>query len=83
MIIVAGNINAIVVAESEDNMEKFRFTYTYDVVVEAFNEVEAVGKAANVLGTVGELSLKLWLVTHSHIKPVIESSGDFADPNDL
>ena len=61
-------------------MEKYRFTYQYVVVVEAFNELEAVGKAANVLGTAGELSLKLWLVTHAKIEPVIESSGtDFSD----
>ena len=61
-------------------MEKYQFTYTYNVVVEAFSENEAVGKAANILGTVPELSLKLWLVSHAKIKPVIESSGaDFSD----
>jgi len=63
-------------------MEKYRFTYEYVVVVEAFNKAEAVGKAANVLGTVNELSLKLWLVTHCNVEPVIEPSDtNFSDVN--
>lgn len=64
-------------------MEKFKFIYTYPITVTADNEMQAVGKAAEILGTISELSLKLWLVTHAKIEPVIESSGDFADPNDL
>jgi len=56
-------------------MAKFRFTYTYDVVVDTFDENEGIGKAAEILGTINELSLKLWLVTHYSVKEVIEGNG--------
>ena len=62
-------------------MEKFKFTYQYTVVVVANNENQAVGKAAEKLGTIPELSLKLWLVTHAKIEPVIESSSNMDDIN--
>ncbi len=56
-------------------MEKYKFTYNYCVIVEADNENQAVGKAADILGRLSELSLKLWLVTHAKIEPVIENNG--------
>lgn len=62
-------------------MNKFKFTYHYTVIVIADNENQAVGKAADILGSIPELPLKLWLVTHANIEPVIESSGNIDDIN--
>ena len=56
-------------------MEKFKVTYTYPVVVTAYDKDEAIGKAGDVLSSVSELSLKLWMASHSKTEPVIEGNG--------
>ena len=62
-------------------MEKYKFTYSYSVVVTADNESQAISKAGEILGSISELSLKIWLATHYKVEPVIESGGDMTDIN--
>jgi len=50
--------------------KRYKFTYSYSVTVTADDEYQAVGKAADILGAIPELSLKLWLVNHAKIEPV-------------
>jgi len=50
----------------------YKFTYSYSVTVTADDEYQAVGKAANILGTIPELSLKAWMVTHPKIERIEE-----------
>lgn len=62
-------------------MNKYRFDFTYSVVVMANNENEALSKTTDILALVSEQALKLWLTTHYKVETVIESGGNLADAN--
>lgn len=62
-------------------MDKWQFTFNYNATVMANSKDEAIIKAIEVLTSISEPALKLWLASHYKAEQIIESGGNLADIN--